>query len=41
MLANLTNCDPERVRIGDRVRIWFDRVSETLAVPRFAPLCDA
>lgn len=41
MRGNVTDCGPERVRIGDRVRIWFDRVSETLAVPRFAPLCDA
>ena len=37
MLANVTDCDPERIRIGDRVRVWFDRVSESFAVPRFEP----
>ena len=37
MLANVTDCDPDTVRIGDRVRVWFDRVSDTYAVPRFAP----
>jgi hypothetical protein len=37
MLANVTDCDPEQVRIGDRVRVWFDRVSESLALPRFEP----
>lgn len=37
MLANVTDCDPETVRIGDKVSIWFDRVSDTLALPRFSP----
>jgi uncharacterized OB-fold protein len=37
VLANVTDCDPEQVRIGDRVRVWFDRVSESLALPRFEP----
>jgi len=37
ILANVTDCDPDRVRIGDRVRVWFERVSDTLAVPRFRP----
>jgi hypothetical protein len=40
MLANVTDCDPDGVRIGDKVRIWFDRVSDTLALPRFAPILD-
>jgi uncharacterized OB-fold protein len=38
MLANITDCDPDAVRVGMRVRIWFDPVSATLAVPRFRPL---
>jgi len=38
MLANVTDCDPDKVRIGDPVRIWFDRVNDTYAVPRFAPV---
>lgn len=37
MLVNVTDCDPDRVRIGDRVRVWFERVSDKLALPRFAP----
>ena len=40
MLANITDCDAETVRIGDRVRIWFDRVSDSLALPRFELLRD-
>jgi len=35
MLANVIDCDPDSVRIGTRVRVVFDRVSGTLAVPRF------
>ena len=37
MIANIIDCDPETVRIGDKVRVVFERVSETLAVPRFTP----
>jgi uncharacterized OB-fold protein len=37
MIANVVDCDPESVAIGDRVRIAWDRVSDTLALPRFAP----
>ena len=35
MIANVIDCDPDSVRIGDRVRIVFERVSDTYAVPRF------
>lgn len=35
MLANIIDCDPDTVRIGAKVRVKFDKVSETLAVPRF------
>lgn len=38
MQANIINCDPETVRIGDRVKVVFDKVSDTLAVPRFEPI---
>jgi uncharacterized OB-fold protein len=37
MMLNITDCDPEAVRIGDKVEIWFDRVSETYAMPRARP----
>lgn len=34
MTVNVVNADPDAVRIGDKVQVVFDRVSETLAVPR-------
>jgi uncharacterized protein len=37
MLVNIIDCDPETVRIGDRVKVMFDKVSDTLAVARFRP----
>jgi uncharacterized OB-fold protein len=37
MIVNVVDCDPDRVAIGDSVRIVWDRVSDTLALPRFAP----
>jgi uncharacterized OB-fold protein len=38
MQANIVNCDPEKIRIGDKVRVVFDQVSDTLAVTRFEPI---
>jgi uncharacterized OB-fold protein len=40
MLVNIIDCEPETVRIGAKVRVVFDKVSDTLAVPRFV-LVDA
>jgi len=37
MIVNVVDCDPDRVAIGDPVRIVWDHVSDTLALPRFAP----
>jgi uncharacterized protein len=37
MLANIVGCDPSTVAIGDRVKVTFDKLSETLAMPRFTP----
>jgi uncharacterized OB-fold protein len=37
LMLNITGCDPESVRIGDKVQIWFDRVSDTYAMPRARP----
>jgi uncharacterized protein len=37
MIANVVDCDPDAIAIGDRVRVAWDRVSDTLALPRFAP----
>jgi uncharacterized OB-fold protein len=38
MLANVIDCDPETVQIGDKVRVVFETVSDTMAVPRFTPV---
>ncbi|MBO0730985.1 MAG: Zn-ribbon domain-containing OB-fold protein [Acidimicrobiaceae bacterium] len=38
LLANVVDCDPDKVRIGDRVRVSFDRLSDTLALPRVTPV---
>jgi uncharacterized OB-fold protein len=35
MLVNIIDCDVDAVRIGDKVRVVFDKVSPTLTVPRF------
>jgi len=37
MLLNITGFDPETVQIGDRVEIWFDKISDTFALPRARP----
>ena len=37
MLANIIECVPETVAIGDRVEIVFDHVNEEMSVPRFRP----
>lgn len=37
MLANIVDCDVDSVRIGDRVQVRFDMVSDTYAIPRFVP----
>jgi uncharacterized OB-fold protein len=40
IMANVIDCDPEAVRIGDRVQVVFEKVSDTYAVPRFRPISD-
>ena len=37
MVANIVDCDPDTIAVGTPVRVVFDKVSDTLAVPRFAP----
>ena len=37
MQLNVINCDVEKVRIGDKVRIIFDKISDTYAMPRAEP----
>jgi uncharacterized OB-fold protein len=35
MMANILDCDPKAVKIGARVRVKFEPVSDTLALPQF------
>jgi len=38
MMANVVNCDPESVAIGQQVTVVFEPRGENLHVPQFAPL---
>jgi len=38
IMANVIDCDPDAVRIGDRVEVVFEKISDTYAVPRFRPI---
>jgi hypothetical protein len=38
IMANVIDCDPDDVRIGDRVQVVFEKISDTYAVPRFRPI---
>jgi uncharacterized OB-fold protein len=38
LIANIVDCDPDRVRVGDRVRVVWDKISDTLSLFRFAPI---
>lgn len=40
MMLNITDCDPPSIRVGTRVKVWFDKVSDTYAMPRCAPIGD-
>ena len=37
MLVNIIDCDPDAVRIGDKVEIVFEHVNEEMSTPRFRP----
>lgn len=37
MLTNIVDCDPDRLRIGDRVKVRFLDAGEGRALPVFAP----
>ena len=38
--ANIVDCDPDAVRIGDRVKSVFDAITPDITVPRFRPIED-
>jgi uncharacterized OB-fold protein len=37
IMTNLIDVEPGEVRVGMRVEVWFERVSETAALPYFTP----
>jgi uncharacterized OB-fold protein len=37
LVSNVVNCPPERVAIGLRVRVVFERVNDEVALPKFEP----
>lgn len=41
LITNITDCEPRDVRIGMRVSLWWDRVSDTQCLPRFRPEASA
>ncbi|MGD9700995.1 MAG: Zn-ribbon domain-containing OB-fold protein [Acidimicrobiia bacterium] len=38
MLVNIIDCDPDAVRIGDKVEIVFEHVNDEMSTPRFRPV---
>jgi len=38
MLVNVIDCDPDAVRIGDRVEIVFEHINDEMSTPRFRPV---
>ena len=37
LVTNITGIDPGQVRIGMRVRLWWDDIGDAMHIPRFAP----
>jgi len=37
LLVNVVDVDVDKVRIGDKVKITFDKISDTLTIPRAKP----
>jgi uncharacterized OB-fold protein len=38
MMGNVTDVDPETVRIGDRVQVWFAEADERSSIPLWRPI---
>ena len=38
LISNVVECDPDTVVVGMPVRVVWDRMSDTFAFPRFAPV---
>ena len=37
MMTNIVNCDPESVKIGMKVKVCFDDVTDEVTLPMFEP----
>jgi uncharacterized OB-fold protein len=40
MYGQVTGCGPEQIRIGMRVAVYFERISEEAGIPKFRPLTE-
>ncbi len=40
IMTNLINVEPENVRVGMRVEVYFERVSDDAALPLFTPVTE-
>lgn len=38
MIANIVDCDPDTIAIGDRVEIVWEHLDDQMSVPRFRPI---
>ena len=38
MMTNIVDCDPDSLKIGDRVKVVFNNAEDGTAVPMFAPV---
>ena len=38
MYGQLTSCRPEDIRIGMRVSVWFESISDEAGIPKFRPV---
>jgi uncharacterized OB-fold protein len=38
MYGQVTGCSPEQIRIGMRVRVYFEQISDEAGIPKFRPL---
>lgn len=37
MMSNVVQCDPETLKIGDRVEVLFEDWSKDISIPKFSP----
>ena len=37
LITNVVDCEPEEIHVGLRVRVLWDRIDDTVVIPRFTP----